>query len=93
METVEEFRGSQLLDFLEALPMLRAVRMKITAEISLEGIPRERVWMVTRNGSSGYKLAARSHLRERIHLDDSLEEFPTSTLLNVSTVLNPLSSG
>ena len=39
----EQFRGSQLLDFLEASPTLQAVRVKIVMILSLEGIPWERV--------------------------------------------------
>jgi len=63
---VEEFRGSELLDFLEASPMLQSVDVKILTNLSLEGIPRERV-VVLRNveslcltasdGGPGYKLA------------------------------------
>jgi hypothetical protein len=34
---------SQLLDFLEASPMLQTVHMRIAADISLEGVPQERV--------------------------------------------------
>ena len=63
----EGFRGSQLLDFLEALPMLRTVHMKIIAVISLEDIPQEKVvvlhnvesfFLVASNGVPSYKLAA-----------------------------------
>ena len=63
----ELFRGSQLLDFLEASPMLQAVRMKIIGPISLQGIPQERVvvlhrvesfCLAARDGSPGYELAA-----------------------------------
>ena len=64
MYSVERFRGSQLLDFLEALPMLRAVRMKIYSAISLKGIPPDKV-LVLHNVESlslaakdgGYELA------------------------------------
>ena len=61
----EGFYGSQLLDFLEASPMLRAVRMKIIAPISLEGISQgtlivlhnvESFCLVARDGASSYKL-------------------------------------
>ena len=41
-DLVGEFRGSQLLDFLEASPILRAVHMKSDLPISLEDIPQER---------------------------------------------------
>ena len=63
------FRGSELLDFLEALPMLQTVYMKIVAPIPLEGIPQERIVvlrnveslsLVARGGDRGYKFA--SHL-------------------------------
>jgi hypothetical protein len=39
----EDLRASQLLDFLEAFPMLRTVDMKTITDIVLEGVPRERV--------------------------------------------------
>ena len=39
----EQFHGSQLLDFLEASPMLQVVDVKIVTDLSFEGIPRERV--------------------------------------------------
>ena len=39
----ERFRVSELLDFLEASPMLRTARMKIIADLELGGVPRERV--------------------------------------------------
>jgi len=64
--SVEGFLGLQLLDFLEASPMLRAVRMKIIAPISLDGISQERVVilhnaeslrLLARDGGPGYKLA------------------------------------
>ena len=60
----EWFRGSQLLDFLEASPMLRAVRMKIITPISLEDIPQEKVVILHHvenfrlfTSDDGYKLA------------------------------------
>jgi hypothetical protein len=39
----EDFRALRLLDFLEASPMLQTVHMSISANISLDGIPQERV--------------------------------------------------
>ena len=63
---VEEFRGSELLDFLEASPMLQVVRVKIVATLSLEGVARERVvvlqhvgslCLTARDGGPGYELA------------------------------------
>ncbi|KAF9783464.1 hypothetical protein BJ322DRAFT_154931 [Thelephora terrestris] len=36
-------RGAQLLDFLEASPMLQVVRMEIHADIQLEDVPQDRV--------------------------------------------------
>ena len=62
----EEFPDSELLDFLEASPMLRAVRMKIIVPMTLEGVPQERVvvlhnveslCLTARDGGHGYKLA------------------------------------
>ena len=41
--SAELFCGAQLLNFLEASPMLQAVRVKIVGTLSLEGVPRERV--------------------------------------------------
>ena len=63
---VEEFRGSQLLDFLEASPMLQVVDMRILTTLSLEGIPQERIIVLQHvenlrltasDGGPGYKLA------------------------------------
>ena len=62
----ERFRASQLLDFLEASPMLQVARMRILTNISLEGVPRERVvilhkvelfYLVVSDGEPGYKIA------------------------------------
>lgn len=39
----ERFRASELLDFLEASPMLRRAHVKIIADLVLMGVPRERV--------------------------------------------------
>ena len=61
---VEGFRASQLLDFLEASPMLQAVNVRIEGDILLDDIPRERavvlpnvktLWLVT--SEPGYDLA------------------------------------
>ena len=43
MESSEEFWASYLLDFLEASPMLQVVHVKIIGDMSLDGIPQERV--------------------------------------------------
>ena len=40
---VERYHASELLDFLEASPMLRTVRVKIIADLVHEDVPRERV--------------------------------------------------
>ena len=62
----EEFRSSQLLDFLEASPMLQVVRIKIVTTISLEGVHHGRIVtlrnvenlsLATSDGELGYKLA------------------------------------
>ena len=67
MVSAEDFRASQLLDFLEASPMLPVVHMKILMDISFEGVPRERIavlhnveslCLVMSDGEPGYKLAA-----------------------------------
>jgi len=42
-ELDERFQPSQLFDFLEASPMLRTVRMRIVARMSLECVPEERL--------------------------------------------------
>jgi len=66
--TGEEFRASQLLDFLGASPMLQTVHMKIIDDILLEGVPRERVVvlpnvetfsLIVSDGGPGYEIAAR----------------------------------
>ena len=63
---VEELRASQLLDFLEASPMLQAVCMKIDGDIFLEGVPQEifvvfpnveSLYLVVSDGEAGYGLA------------------------------------
>ena len=63
---VEGFYGSQLLNFLEASPMLQVVDVKIVTALSLGGIPRERVvilqhvesfCLTASDGGHGYKLA------------------------------------
>ena len=60
------FRGSQLLDFLEASPILQTVRMEIISPISLEDIPQEKVvvlhnveslCLAVRGEGPGYPLA------------------------------------
>jgi len=62
----EGLRASQLLDFLETSPMLRTVRMRITTNVLLEGIPRDRLvvlphveffYLTVTDGGPGYKLA------------------------------------
>jgi hypothetical protein len=61
------FHTSQLLDFLEASPMLRTVDMKIITDVLLEDVPRERIAvlpnvktfnLVMSDGGSGYEFAA-----------------------------------
>jgi len=63
---VEGFYGSQLLDFLEATPMMQVVDVKILTNLLLEGVPRERVivlqhveslCLTASDGGPGYKLA------------------------------------
>jgi hypothetical protein len=63
----EEFRAFELLDFLEASPVLQTVYLEILAEISLEGVPRERVVILPNvgdfrltmvDGEPGYTIAA-----------------------------------
>ena len=63
----DDFHASQLLDFLEASPMLRTVDMKVITDIVLEGVPRERIVVLPnvetfrlamRNGGHGYEIAA-----------------------------------
>ena len=59
----EQFHGSQLLDFLEASPMLQVVDVKIFMALSLEGVTREKVVVLQHvenlclAASDGYKLA------------------------------------
>ena len=63
----EGFRVSQLLDFLEASPMLQKVHMKIISDILFEGIPQERLvtlpnlenlHLAVTDGGPGYKITA-----------------------------------
>jgi hypothetical protein len=63
---MEVFLASGLLDFLERSPMLRTAYMKITAYVSFEGVPQERVvvlphvetlTLIVTDGSPGYRLA------------------------------------
>jgi len=64
---VEGFQLSQLLDFLEASPMLRTVRMRIIADVLLEGVPWDRLvvlpnveflYLTVTDGGPGYRIAA-----------------------------------
>ena len=68
MPAFEGFNVSQLLDFLEASPMLQTVHMKIINDILLEDVPRERVVvlpsvetfsLIVSEGRPGYEIAAR----------------------------------
>jgi len=61
------FRASQLLDFLEASPMLRTVYIKVIGDILFEGVPRENPVMlpnveafslVVSDGGHGYGVMA-----------------------------------
>jgi len=63
---MEEFRVSELLDFLEASPMLQVVHVEIVATLSLEGVSQERVvalqhvgslCLTVRDGGPSHKLA------------------------------------
>ena len=63
----EGFYTSQLLNFLEASPMLKTIHLRIIADISLEGVLQGRVVVLPNvktfnlcmtNGGPGYKLAA-----------------------------------
>ena len=65
VEKVEGFRASQLLNFLEASPMLQTVHVKIIADILFDGVPRERaivlpdvesLSLVVSDGGPGYNL-------------------------------------
>ena len=66
-ETFEELPASQLLDFLEASPVLQTVRMRIAGGMLFDGIPQERVVVLPRvetftlcigEGNPYYRLAA-----------------------------------
>jgi hypothetical protein len=66
-ELYRMFHASQLLDFLEASPMLRTVHMKLTVEVFPDQISRRRVVvlpnlenfnLVFSGGGPGYKIAA-----------------------------------
>ena len=62
----ERFRASELLNFLEASPMLRTAQMKIIADLVLEDVPPERVVvlpsvetfaLVVNDGGPGFTIA------------------------------------
>jgi len=62
----ERFRASELLNFLEASPMLRTAQMKIIADLVLGDVPRERVVvlpsvktfaLVVNDGGPGFTIA------------------------------------
>jgi hypothetical protein len=66
MTSWNRFDALQLLDFLEASPMLRTVHLETTTGISFEGVPQDRVValpnvesfnLIGREGGPGYKLA------------------------------------
>ena len=86
----EDFRASQLLDFLEASPMLQTVHMKIMGDISLEGFPRERAVvlpnveifsLIVSNGGPGYEVAARISCPSARHVSFVHErDVPDATL-------------
>ena len=77
----EEFRTSELLNFLEASPTLQTVHIRILAPISFEGVPRGRVTvlpnvenfgLVVDDDGSGYDIA--------IHISCPSARFTSLTL-------------
>ena len=90
---VEEFRASQLLNFLEASPTLQTVDVKIFAEILLDDVPRERVvvlldvetlHLLTNDGKSDYNLV--THISCPSVKDTSLthkKDIENTTLYNI----------
>jgi len=86
----EGFSALQLLNFLEASPMLRTVHMKIVDEILLEGVPQERVVvlpvvetfsLIVNDGEPGYELAARVSCPSANHTSFMYErDVPSATL-------------
>jgi len=85
---VEVFRASQLLDFLEASPMLQLVHIDIIADILLEGAPQERViplpnvvafTLIVDDGGPGYEIAVHISCPSVTHFADNViprEIFP-----------------
>ena len=81
---------SRLLDFLEASPTLQTVSMRIIADVSCEGVPRERVVILPNvenfnltvsDGGPGYKLAThlscpRAAFTSLTHRTDTDNEVP-----------------
>ena len=68
VEKVENFQASQLLDFLEASPMLQKVDVMVIADILFDDVPRERAIvlpnlesfsLVVSDGGPGYDLVTR----------------------------------
>jgi len=66
VDSGEQFLGSQLLDFLEASPVLQVVHMRIITALSLEDVPRERIvvlhniknlCLIANDLEPGYRLA------------------------------------
>jgi len=86
----EGFRALQLLDFLEASPMLRTVHMKVIGNILLEGVPRGKVVvlpdveafsLIVDDGGPGYEIAAHVSCPSARHKSFILErDVPSATL-------------
>ena len=93
------FRASELLNFLEASPMLRTVRMEVTGNILLEGIPWEKVVVLpdvetfslaVSDGGGGYKIAARISCPSVRHTS-LIHERDTSNIIPREVLPDPVS--
>jgi len=90
--SVKKFHVSQLLDFLEASPMLRTVRVRITASISFGGVPEgrlvilpsfETLYLVTSDCESHYVIAAHISCTSAKHTSLIHEKFVDENRLTV----------
>ena len=66
VELGKSFSASQILDFLEASPMLRTVHMEIFADISLEGVPQDRLVVLRSVDNFDFTMIDGGHIYEFI---------------------------
>ena len=84
------FPASQLLNFLEASPMLRTVHIALITAISLQGVPRKRVVLLP--NVEDFNLATSGHgsvYEVAIHISCPSARFTSLTLKQDDPVLSP----